>query len=201
MTIDLKGVNARNIPKLPLEKAAAVLIEKGITKSADFYKQYKERKLPPVIPGDPKSFYTDYSGWRSFLKSGQAYLDHGNQVEIEIPTYDELKMMVRTYRISTRVAYTDAVKKGVLGDLAPLRPDNLYINDFSTWTAFLGKPNKGRFLTFEEAREKMKSLGIRNSVDWSELCSRGERPANLPHQPSIHYAGEWRGWKHFLSIQ
>lgn len=65
-------INARNIPKLPIEQAAALLVLSGITKSADFYVRYKASEIPKVIPGDPKGYYADYDGWQGFIQLGPA---------------------------------------------------------------------------------------------------------------------------------
>ena len=197
MVVDLEAVNARNIPKLPMEQAAALLVIKGITKSSDFYKQYRS-SVPKVIPNDPKKYYEQFDGWRSFIDAGKAFLDEGKQPRENIPSYGELRRTVHERGISSRVAYVEAVKEGVLGELAPLRPDNLYLNEFSTWVSFLAKPGLHRFLSYDEASAKMKSMGITTSVEWAELCSRGERPDDLPYQPSVYYAENWKGWKDFL---
>lgn len=191
-------VNARNIPKLPLEQAAALLVMEGITKSADFYNKYKLHEIPKIIPGDPKGYYDNYDGWRKFIQSGKDFLAQGKQPEREPPSFDEMRSLVTEKRISSRTAYNNAVRDGELGILAPSRPDIVYPDEFTTWTAFLAKPGEGRFLSFEDAKVKMKELGVRHSVDWAKLCERGERPTDLPYQPSTHYSGQWRGWKDFL---
>ena len=191
-------INARNIPKLPIEQAAALLVLNGITKSTDFYVRYKASEIPKVIPGDPKGYYSGYDGWQGFIQLGRDYLSAGNQPETEPPAFAELKKRVHEKRISSRVAYNAAVKDGMLGVLAPARPDIVYPDEFTTWTTFLAKPGEGRFLSFEDAQEKMKEMGIRHSVDWQRLCERGERPSDLPYQPSTHYSGQWKGWRDFL---
>jgi hypothetical protein len=193
-------INTRNIPKLPIEKAAALLVKKGVTKSAEFYKQYRDCKLPKIIPGDPKKFYKDeYQGWKSFIAMGKVYLESGKQIEEDLPSFVELKRVVKSQFISSRLAYVEAVKQGDLGDLAPLRPDILYGDDFKSWSFFLAKPGEGTFLPFVEARQKMQDIGIRNSVDWNKFCAKGKRPNDLPCQPSIYYVPDWKGWKNFTN--
>ena len=197
MSVNIEAVNPRNIPKLPMEQAAALLIKKGITKSSEFYKVYKDA-VPRVIPNDPKNYYEQFDGWRSFIAGGQAFLEQGKQPEEELPSFQALKARVNEKAISSRVAYVEAVKSGELGELAPMRPDNVYLDEFSTWVAFLAKPGVDRFLSFEDAQEKMKELGIKTSSQWMEYCAEGKRPDNLPYQPSVYYADQWKGWKHFL---
>ena len=49
------------------------------------------------------------------------------------------------------------------------------------------------FLPFEEAREFVRSLGLKSSIEWSEYCKSGKRPNNIPSAPSKVYKN--KGWK------
>jgi hypothetical protein len=104
--------------------------------------------------------------------------------------------MVQKKHISTRVAYNDSVKNGELGELAPARPDILY-KEFKGWSVFLAKSSSDVFVSFTEAKNIVKQMGIKTSTQWFELCSKGERPPEIPFNPKEYYS-EWHGWTEFL---
>ena len=48
------------------------------------------------------------------------------------------------------------------------------------------------FLTFEEAREYVRSLNLKNAKDWFEYCSSGKKPENIPSNLWATYKN--KGW-------
>ena len=54
-----------------------------------------------------------------------------------------------------------------------------------------GEPKHDEFLTFEEAREIVRALELKNTEQWWEW-SRDSRPADIPSRPDVTYADE--GW-------
>ena len=75
------------------------------------------------------------------------------------------------------------------------RPPNIPSNPNSTykdkgwlsWADWLGTS----FLEFEEAREYVRKLELKNKVQWEEW-SRERRPPNIPSNPNSTYKG--KGW-------
>jgi len=59
------------------------------------------------------------------------------------------------------------------------------------------KPSK-RFLTFTEARELVRSLGLGSVREWERW--RRHRPANLPSNPYLTYSDTWVSWSDFLGL-
>jgi|GEM_PF-2042939 len=49
------------------------------------------------------------------------------------------------------------------------------------------------FLSFEEAREFVRSLGLKNKKEWRQWIKSGNRPDNIPSRPDTTYDG--KGWK------
>lgn len=197
--IDLTAISSRNIPKLPFESAAALIVEYGIFHKKEFNRAYKEHKIPKVVPRDPHKFYDNYSGWDAFIDAGKTFLINGKQPEENIPTYIDLKKKVKALHISARTLYVEMVKSGMLGDLAPLRPDIIYGKDFQTWPAFLAKPGQGKFLSFKDAQKKINKMGIKNSVHWFKFCREEGKPDDLPYMPNEYYGHDWKGWINFLN--
>jgi hypothetical protein len=47
------------------------------------------------------------------------------------------------------------------------------------------------FLSFKEAREFVRSLGLKNQKEWKEYCKSGNKPDDIPSNPWETYK-EWK---------
>jgi hypothetical protein len=45
---------------------------------------------------------------------------------------------------------------------------------------------------FEQARDFVRSLGLKDVIEWLDYCKSGKRPADIPSDPSLFYRG--KGW-------
>ncbi len=82
----------------------------------------------------------------------------------------------------------------------PANPRNIY-GEWKGWGDFLGTGNthKKDFLSFEEVREFVRNLGIKNQREWYEYWKSNEKPDNIPYNPSRVYKGKgWINWYDFL---
>jgi Post-segregation antitoxin CcdA len=52
--------------------------------------------------------------------------------------------------------------------------------------------------TFDEAKEYVQCLGLRNQLDWREWCKSGRKPTDIPSDPSRIYKNEWIAWGDWL---
>ena len=59
-------------------------------------------------------------------------------------------------------------------------------------------PRKTQRRPFAEARAFAVRQGLRSQRDWHRWSKEGHRPADIPGNPHQYYAGEWKGWGHFL---
>jgi superfamily II DNA or RNA helicase len=61
------------------------------------------------------------------------------------------------------------------------------------------KLSKFSWMSFEEAREYVRGLGLRNQSDWKNFINSKERPYNLPYKPERTYENEgWIGLRDFI---
>lgn len=85
----------------------------------------------------------------------------------------------------------------------PARPHEYY-KEWKTWKDFLGFKKKVPFLSFEEAREYIRSLKLSGIKEWKSYCDWdpkkiGLKPPNIPSAPHINYEHEgWNGYVDFL---
>ena len=45
---------------------------------------------------------------------------------------------------------------------------------------------------FEEAREFVRSLGLKSVREWEAYCASGKRPADIPSNPQMAYGNKWK---------
>jgi hypothetical protein len=58
------------------------------------------------------------------------------------------------------------------------------------------------WLPFEEAREYVKSLGLKNSNEWQAFSKSGNRPSNIPSSPKQVYKDSgWIGMRNWLGTE
>jgi hypothetical protein len=76
---------------------------------------------------------------------------------------------------------------------------NLVYEEWPGWKEVLGTTRK--YMTFEEAVEYIRGIGLRGYMEWVEWSKSGVRPESMPTNPWMAYRKEWRGWKYFLGTE
>jgi len=90
----------------------------------------------------------------------------------------------------------------------PANPDGVYKGcGWVTWGEFFGtgyeSSKKKVFVTFSEARELIRAVGLNSPTEWDDYCAgrlpgNGKKPANIPSRPFQFYKDEWQRWPDFL---
>src|SRR5215211_699098 len=57
---------------------------------------------------------------------------------------------------------------------------------------------KREWRSFEEAREFVQGLGLKNQSEWAEYCKSGEKPHDVPSNPDKTYGDEFKGYGDWL---
>lgn len=73
--------------------------------------------------------------------------------------------------------------------------------DINTFTALRNAINLTRqniFMSFEDARNIVRTLGLKSKTEWAECSTSRKLPAMIPSLPSRHYESEWQGWNDWL---
>lgn len=52
--------------------------------------------------------------------------------------------------------------------------------------------------SFTQAREFVKTLGLRTLADWLNFCESGRKPDDIPDYPYEVYRDDWLGWSHWF---
>ncbi len=59
-------------------------------------------------------------------------------------------------------------------------------------------PRKTKYWSFEQAREFVHTLGIKNKREWKGYCKSGKKPAIIPAEPDFVYKQEWQNYGDWL---
>jgi hypothetical protein len=81
-------------------------------------------------------------------------------------------------------------------DDVPASPPKVYADLWQGWGDWLGTgavaPQKRRYSSFEEAREFVRALNLRGKADWETYCQSGQKPDDIPADPSYVYGRKWK---------
>ena len=163
-------------------------------------------KRPTNMPSTPENTYKDqWVNWPTFLKNGKK--PNGSFV-----SYDEASLWAKNNSIKTGIQWVALKNKP---ENIPSYPDNVYIEEWVGWAAFLGvepyrgkKPTKKKvrkrvterkfnFVSYEECAIWAKNNGIKISKDWKKIKNR---PSNIPSDPPKAYKKVWVSWPEFFKI-
>lgn len=94
--------------------------------------------------------------------------------------------------------------KGKKPDYIPSNPDVVYkYKGWKSWSNWVNKPIE--FLSFEEARDYIRKLGLKTQQDWQRYYQGKiegmEKPQNIPWNPQKIYSDKWKGIKDWLGTQ
>jgi len=109
--------------------------------------------------------------------------------------FSEAREVVRTLKLKNREEWYKYCKSGKKPDDIAARPDVAYKKEWKGWgdwlgTGYVASFNR-EFLPFLEAREYIRSLGLKNVHEWETWCKTGQRPDYITTHPNRTYKKEW----------
>ena len=175
------------------EEASKAAIKLNINSRKDYRVRHK---LDPCLPSNPEGKYRDV--WR--LKGGLN--DFLGIIKIEkYSCWKEASSAASKLNINSAHEYKTRYKED---SKLPLHPSKAYSSDWQKkglWLGFLKKIGTMKYLTWSEASESAKKLGIKSSTEYNKLY---KNDASLPSSPSKTYSQAWktnRGWSGFLAVE
>ena len=100
----------------------------------------------------------------------------------------EAREYIRKIGIQDTKEWNQYLKSGNKPDNIPAHPDRIYKGKgWTDWYDFLGTR-----LSFSEAREHIRKLGLSNQTAWRKYCKSGKKPKDIPSTPDYVYKG--KGW-------
>jgi superfamily II DNA or RNA helicase len=203
---------------LPFEEAREFVSGLGLKSSTEWWKfckgQLPEKGSRPInIPSQPHEVYKD-NGWKSMGD----WLGTGNVAKYlrECRSFYEAREFVRGLGLKSSTEWRNFCRgqlpeKGKLPEDIPTNPHRTYKN--KGWKGFgdwLGTGNMAThlrsFRPFEEAREFVHGLGLKNVVEWRDYCKgripeKRPLPKDIPARPDDTYKGKgWKGMGDWLGV-
>ena len=173
----------------------------GLTGTEDWHTFIKSGKLPPDIPTNPQRTYKE-NGWVNF--GDWLGTDSVATYHRQYRSFEEARDWVRSLGLTVTEDWHTFIRSGKLPPDIPLTPNHVYKN--SGWVSmgdWLGTGNIANFLrefrSFEEARDWVRSLGLKNVKDWLVFAKSGELPVDIPTNPQRTYKENgWVNWGDWL---
>ena len=109
-------------------------------------------------------------------------------------SFDQTKQFVRKLGIKSQNEWKKYCISGNKPDDIPSQLWTVYKKDWTTWGDFLGTGTVAtyniQYRPFAEAREFVRSLGLKGIKEWKEYCNSGNKPDDIPANPWTTYK-EW----------
>jgi hypothetical protein len=184
--------------------------------------QYNWRPFEEAMEYAKSLGFKSYREWRAFVKSGNRPKDIpaapdqtckdsgwtnwgdwlGNADRRKWRPFDEAREYAKSLDLKNQKEWEAFSKSGNRPKDIPSNPDRLYKD--SGWTGYgdwLGTGNvcRGDWCPFEEAREHVKSLGLKGLKEWHAFSKSGNRPKDIPSNPhQIYKDSGWTGYGDWL---
>lgn len=137
-------------------------------------------------PAPDLVYAKDWKGWNDFLGKVDASGKYA--------TYEEARAACRALKFQTSLEYKNRIN--VLDRRLPGSPNKFYGDDWTGWHDYLGTKRGKDFYSYEDARARVLSLGIKSPT---EYLDRYREDLMLPSSPNMSYRGSWTGWAAYLS--
>ena len=138
-------------------------------------------KCPTDIPRRPERFYSEleWKGYDDWLNSGRIRTSEHDYLD-----FKEARELVRNRAFASYREYLKVWDSEDLGRFAPKDPRKYYSEsgwiDGKDWVRL-------PISSFEDARQFVQSLGLKSGLEWREYCKSGDKPKNIPSDPSRKY--------------
>ncbi len=170
----------------------------------------RERKKDPLLSCNPQYEYRN-KGWKEW----DDFLGREPKPKREYyKTYEAAKNGARKLKIEFVSYYPKRYKED---PHLPCDPSWRYRDAWVDWYDFLGieKPKlkkrkkkkaaplgplntQQRYFTYDEARQKVRQMGIKNATEYNEKCAGHQKFPALPGH--TYKRNGWNGWRKFLGL-
>ena len=110
-------------------------------------------------------------------------------------SFAEAREFARKLKLKNQKEWVQYCKSDNKPDDIFTNPQRTYKKEWKGWGDFLGNGNVSnrdrQWRPFKEAREFVRSLGLKGYDDWYVYCKSGNKPDDIPSNPSSIYK-EWK---------
>ena len=151
------------------------------------------------MPTNPNVVYKN-KGWISW----NDWLGTKKGFNGEYLSYEDAKLYIKKFNLKSQTEWKAFVKSNNKPHNIPSNPNSVYLNSgwkgFGDWlgTGIIANFNR-KYRNFNEAREFIQSLNLKNSVEWENYRKSINKPMDIPSNPNITYKDSgWKGIKDWL---
>lgn len=175
---------------LPYEEAQKITSELGLQSQQEWRDFAKTDEKPVDIPSRPEKVYKDigWTGYRDFLR-------YELKVKNNFLSFDDAQNITTKLGLKSEREWREFSKTEGKPINIPSRPEKVYKDSgWKGYSVFLGYKSKrgNNFLDYDEAVNFVGKLELQSYNEWKEYCILGDKPSNIPSQPSTFY--ENKGW-------
>lgn len=185
---------------LSFEEARKYARSLRLTSSVKWFEHCKSNDFPNNIPKRPEDYYKNkgWKGYSDWLGNGRTgYLLEGKGRL----GFEEARDFVRSLKLNGLNDWISYCKSGKRPTNIPASPHTAYAKvgwkGYGDWTGS-GRERSVSFLPFEEARQYVRKLNLKNQEQYRKFCKSEQRPANIPVHPENTYEDKWNGWSDWL---
>ena len=168
-------------------------------KNIDQWKNWcKSGQKPDDIPARPDNTYKEqWKDWGDWLGTGYIAVTKRDYLPFE-----DARKYVHGLKLKNQDQWRDWCKSGQKPSNIPAYPSYFYKKKWKGLGDWLGTgyiaTTKRHYLPFEDAKKYVMQLGFRTKEEYSNWCKSGQKPSDIPANPTAIYKGQWKGWGDWL---
>jgi len=120
----------------------------------------------------------------------------------EFLSFADAKEFVHKLGLKKKKEWIKYCRSGKKPKNIPTNVYRKYKNEWISWSDWLTgivASQKRQYRTFEEAREFVHGLGLKNIEEWKEYCKSRKKPEDIPINPDSIYESNWKDWGDWLA--
>lgn len=195
------NVAAGSVVYLEFEEAREYVRNLKLNSKSEWEDFYKSGKKPNNIPSVPRIVYKS-KGWIGI--GDWLGTDRLATNDIIYRDFKRARAYVRSLNLKSQEEWFKFCKEGEKPNDIPRNADRTYKNQgwrgYGDWLGNNKVANQDKvFITYLVAKEYVKSLKLNSQKDWKDYCKSGNKPENIPSNPSTQYENSgWVSWYDWL---
>jgi superfamily II DNA or RNA helicase len=166
----------------------------------EYFAWAKTPHKPDDIPVDPRQKYKDdWIDWGDWLGTHRQATKNK-----KFRSFFEAREFVRKLQFHGSKEYVVWSKTAAKPTDIPASPHKVYKFEWIGWGDWLGTNRLAtkdvEFRSFYKAREYVRTLNLKNLIEWQAWAKSDKRAYDIPTIPSVTYEGEWISWGDWLGV-
>jgi hypothetical protein len=113
--------------------------------------------------------------------------------------FESAREFIRSRELKDKPEWDRYYESGKVPDDIPHNPVKMYKKEWKGWSYWLGTHVMAAYMSFEDAQNIVRQLGLESQLQWRRYLKSGQKPADIPTHPDRTYKDEWKGWGDWLN--